>query len=41
MRGAASIDVTMLGGVLMGLGCAFGFLAYKLDPKVVQRFFRD
>jgi len=41
MRGAASLDVTALGGVLMGLGCAFGLLAYKLDPKVVQRFFRD
>jgi hypothetical protein len=41
MRGAASIDVTVFGGVLMGLGCAFGFCAYKLDPKVVRRFFRD
>ena len=41
MRGAASIDVTILGGVFMGLGCAFGFVAYKLDPKVVHRFFRD
>jgi len=41
MRGAASIDVTVFGGALMGLGCVLGFLAYKLDPKVVQRFFRD
>jgi hypothetical protein len=41
MRGAASIDVTVLGGTLMGLGCGFGFLAYKLDPKVVRRFFDD
>lgn len=41
MRGAASIDVTVLGGALMGLGCALVFLAYKLDPRVMQRFFRD
>jgi hypothetical protein len=41
MRGAASIDVTVFGGTLMGLGCVVGFWAYKLDPKVVQRFFRD
>ena len=41
MRGAASIEVTVLGGTLMGLGCALGLLAYKLDPTVVRRFFRD
>jgi hypothetical protein len=41
MRGAVSIDVTALGGVLMGLGCALGFCAYKVDPQVVRRFFRD
>ena len=41
MRGAASIDGTVLGGMLMGLGCIVGFCAYKLDPKVVRRFFRD
>jgi len=41
MRGAASIDVTALGGVLMALGCALGVCAYKLDPQAVRRFFRD
>ena len=41
MRGAASVDVTVLGGALMELGCALGLLAFKLDPRVVKRFFRD